>query len=29
MPIIDDPDFLTNRSKQLAAVQDLAHRGAA
>lgn len=25
MPIIDDPDFLTNRSKQLAAVQELAH----
>jgi len=25
MPIIDDPDFLTNRTKQLAAVQDLAH----
>lgn len=25
MPIIDDPDFLTNRTKQLAAVQELAH----
>ena len=25
MPIIDDPDFLTNRSKQLSAVQELAH----
>lgn len=25
MPIIDDPDFLTNRSKQLVAVQELAH----
>ena len=25
MPIIDDPDFLTNRSKQLAAAQELAH----
>lgn len=26
MPIIDDPDFLTNRSKQLSAVQELAHQ---
>ena len=26
MPIIDDPDFLTNRSKQLGAVQELAQR---
>jgi predicted nuclease with TOPRIM domain len=25
MPIIDDPDFLTNRNKQLSAVQELAH----
>jgi predicted nuclease with TOPRIM domain len=25
MPIIDDPDFLTSRTKQLAAVQELAH----
>jgi predicted nuclease with TOPRIM domain len=25
MPIIDDPDFLTNRSKQLGAVDELAH----
>jgi hypothetical protein len=25
MSIIDDPDFLTNRSKQLGAVQELAH----
>jgi predicted nuclease with TOPRIM domain len=25
MPIIDDPDFLTNRSKQLSAVHELAH----
>ena len=25
MPIIDDPDFLTNRTKQLAAVHELAH----
>jgi hypothetical protein len=26
MPFIDDPDFLTNRSKQLSAVQELAHQ---
>jgi len=25
MPIIDDPDFLTNRTKQLAAVRELDH----
>lgn len=25
MPIIDEPDFLTNRTKQLHAVQELAH----
>lgn len=25
MPIIDDPDFLTNRSKQLSAVHELSH----
>ena len=25
MPVIDDPDFLTNRSKQLSAVHELAH----
>jgi hypothetical protein len=25
MPIIDDPDFLTNRNKQLGAVHELAH----
>ena len=25
MPVIDDPDFLTNRAKQLSAVQELAH----
>ena len=25
MPIIDDPDFLTNRAKQLGAVHELAH----
>lgn len=25
MPIIDDPDFLTNRTKQLSAVHELAH----
>jgi predicted nuclease with TOPRIM domain len=25
MPIIDDPDFLANRTKQLAAVNELAH----
>ena len=25
MPIIDDPDFLTNRSKQLTAVHELSH----
>jgi predicted nuclease with TOPRIM domain len=25
MPVIDDPDFLTNRSKQLSAVHELSH----
>jgi predicted nuclease with TOPRIM domain len=25
MPVIDDPDFLTNRTKQLSAVHELAH----
>ena len=25
MPIIDDPDFLTNRTKQLSAVHELSH----